>query len=67
MNGHAHFFHWGVVQISAANLTVIVIMLVIFGLAVLLRLPGAGHPTRPARPATRPAPHDATEATDDEH
>ena len=41
LNGHAHFFHWGVVQISAANLIVIVIMIVLFGLAVLLRLPGA--------------------------
>ena len=31
-----HYLHWGVVQISVANLTVIVLMLVLFGLAVLL-------------------------------
>ena len=40
-----HYLHWGVVQISVANLTVIVLMLVLFGLAVLLPFPH-GHEVR---------------------
>jgi hypothetical protein len=40
--------HWGVVQISAANLITIAIMIVLFVLAVLLRLPsGHGADKRP--------------------
>lgn len=35
------FFHWGVVQISAANLLVIVIMVVVFVLALVLPFPTA--------------------------
>ena len=34
--GHAHFLHWGVVQISLANFVVIVLMVVVF----VLRLVG---------------------------
>ena len=34
------YLHWGVIQISVANLTVIALMLVIFGLALLLPFPG---------------------------
>lgn len=37
-----HYLHWGVVQISVANLTVIVLMLVLFALAVLLPFPRGG-------------------------
>ncbi|MDQ2797286.1 MAG: hypothetical protein M3Y06_09005 [Actinomycetota bacterium] len=37
LGGHAHFVHWGVVQISLANLIVIVLMLVVFVLAVVLQ------------------------------
>lgn len=48
LNGHAYFVHWGVVQISAANLITIAIMIVLFVLAVLLRLPsGHGADKRP--------------------
>jgi len=36
LGGHAHFLHWGVIQISLANLIVIVVMLVVFGLAVVI-------------------------------
>ena len=36
---HAYFLHWGVVQISLANFLVIVVMLVVFGLALLLPFP----------------------------
>jgi hypothetical protein len=39
LGGHAHFLHWGVVQISLANLIVIVLMLVVFALAVIVPFP----------------------------
>ena len=39
LGGHAHFVHWGVVQISLANLIVIALMLVVFALALLLPFP----------------------------
>ncbi len=39
LNGHAHFVKWGVIQISLANLIVILLMLVVFGLAIYFRLP----------------------------
>ncbi|MGI8665312.1 MAG: hypothetical protein ACR2N4_04690 [Jatrophihabitans sp.] len=39
LGGHAHFLHWGVIQISLANLIVIVLMLVVFALAVLIPFP----------------------------
>jgi hypothetical protein len=41
LNGHAHFLHWGVVQISLANLIVIALMVVIFALALLVKFPHA--------------------------
>jgi uncharacterized membrane protein len=39
LGGHAHFLHWGVVQISLANLIVIVLMLIVFTLAVVIPFP----------------------------
>jgi hypothetical protein len=39
LGGHAHFLHWGVVQISLANLIVIVLMIVVFALAVAIPFP----------------------------
>ncbi len=42
LGGHAHFLHWGVIQISLANLIVIVLMLAVFALALLLPFP-QGH------------------------
>jgi hypothetical protein len=52
LGGHAHFLHWGVVQISLANLVVIVLMLVVFALAILAPFPHARDDTDP-RPADR--------------
>ena len=40
LNGPGRYFHWGVVQISAANLVVIAIMVGIFVAALLLPFPG---------------------------
>jgi uncharacterized membrane protein len=41
LGGHAHFVHWGVIQISLANLVVLLLMVVVFALAVTIRLPHA--------------------------
>lgn len=40
LNGPGHYLHWGVVQISVANLTVIILMIVLFVAALLLPFPG---------------------------
>lgn len=39
LNHLGHYVHWGVVQISVANLIVIGLMLVIFAAALLLPFP----------------------------
>ena len=39
LNGPGHYLSWGVIQISAANLVVIAVMLVIFALAIALPFP----------------------------
>jgi hypothetical protein len=40
MDSPGTFLHWGVIQISVANLLVIIVMLVVFVLALLLPFPG---------------------------
>lgn len=39
MNGPFHYFDWGFIHISVANLIVILLMVVIFTLAVVLPFP----------------------------
>ena len=39
LNHRGHYLHWWVVQISAANLVVILLMLALFVLALLLPFP----------------------------
>lgn len=39
LNGHAYYLHWGVIQISLANLLVIVVMILLFVAALLLPFP----------------------------
>jgi len=39
LNGTGNYLHWGVIQISVANLIVIGIMIVLFVLALLLPFP----------------------------
>ena len=39
LNGTGHYVHWGVVQISVANLVVVVAMIIVFVLAVVLPFP----------------------------
>lgn len=40
LNHPGHYVHWGVIQISVANLVVIAIMIVLFVLALVLPFPG---------------------------
>ena len=37
-----YYIHWGVIRLSAANLIVIVLMLVVFAAAVLVPFPRGG-------------------------
>jgi hypothetical protein len=39
LGGTGAYVHWGVIQISVANLVVIVLMLVVLGLAIVLPFP----------------------------
>jgi hypothetical protein len=39
LNHPGHYLHWGVIQISVANLVVIILMLALFVLALLLPFP----------------------------
>jgi hypothetical protein len=40
LNHPGHYVHWGVIQISVANLVVIGVMIAIFVAAILLPFPG---------------------------
>jgi len=40
LNTPGNYLHWGVIQISLANLVVIVLMIVVFLLALFLPFPG---------------------------
>jgi hypothetical protein len=40
MDSQGRYLHWGVIQISVANLVVIVLMLVVFVVALLAPFPG---------------------------
>lgn len=39
LNGTGHYVHWGVVQVSVANLVVVGLMVLVFVAAVLLPFP----------------------------
>jgi hypothetical protein len=39
MNAATHYFHWGFILITAANLIVIALMILVFILAVVLAFP----------------------------
>jgi len=39
LNGPGHYLHWGVIQISVANLVVVGIMVLVFVLALVLPFP----------------------------
>jgi hypothetical protein len=39
LNGPGHYLHWGVIQLSVANLVVVGVMLLVFVLALVLPFP----------------------------
>ena len=45
LNGPGHYVHWGFVQISVANLVVILLMIAVFVLAIVLPFPRRKDPT----------------------
>jgi hypothetical protein len=42
LNKRPYYIHWGVIRLSAGNLIVIVLMLVVFAAAVLVPFPKGG-------------------------
>src|SRR5258708_21248791 len=48
LNGQGKFLHWSFIDISLANLIVIVVMMIIFGLALLIKFPRADRGILPA-------------------
>ncbi len=46
LKGPGHYVHWGFIQISVANLVVIVLMVAVFVLAILLPFPRRKDPNR---------------------
>ena len=44
LNGHAYYLHWGVIQISLANLIVIVLMILLFAAGLLVKFPHKDEP-----------------------
>jgi hypothetical protein len=39
LNGSGHYIHWGFIQMSVANLVVILLMILVFILAIVLPFP----------------------------
>jgi hypothetical protein len=46
LGGTGHYVHWGFIQLSVANLLVILLMIVVFVLAILLPFPRRGRRNR---------------------
>jgi ABC-type proline/glycine betaine transport system permease subunit len=46
LGGSGHYVHWGFIQLSVANLVVILSMIVVFILAILLPFPKRRGPDR---------------------
>jgi hypothetical protein len=53
LNQPAHYVHWHFFQMSVANVSVIVAMLIVFALAILLPFPGARRRAADRRAAER--------------
>jgi hypothetical protein len=60
-----HYLHWGFIQISVANLLVIIVMAVTFVLALLLPFPhSSATTTTPVPPPTKAAEEQMSERTE---
>lgn len=46
LGGTGSYLHWGFIEISVANLVVILLMILVFVLAILLPFPGHGRRNR---------------------
>jgi hypothetical protein len=46
LNGSGHYVHWGFVQLSVANLVLILLMIVVFILAIVLPFPRRKGPSQ---------------------
>jgi len=42
LDGTGKYIHWGVIQLSLANLVVIAVVLILFVAAILIPFPGGG-------------------------
>ncbi len=42
LGGTGHYIHWGFIQLSVANLVVIIAMIVVFALAIIIPFPRHG-------------------------
>ena len=58
LGGTGKYFHWGFIQISAANLVVIILMVVVFVLAILLPFPKRKGDRQCCLLYTSPSPRD---------
>jgi hypothetical protein len=47
MADSVYYFHWGVVQISLANLLVVAVMVIVFLAAIAVQLPRSPEETHP--------------------
>ena len=55
LNHPGHYLHWGVIQISVANLVIVALMIVLFVAAVLLPFP-KDRPSQQASPTDEDRP-----------
>ena len=47
LSGNGHYIHWGFIQISVANVVVILLMILVFVAAILLPFPRRKEEDRP--------------------
>jgi hypothetical protein len=47
LNHHASYVHWHFIQLSVSNLVVIVLMVIVFWAAILIRFPSHGTREKP--------------------
>ena len=47
LNHHASYVHWHFIQLSVSNIVVIVLMVIVFWAAILIRFPSHGMREKP--------------------
>ena len=66
LNGPGRFLHWSIFTVSEANLVLIVVMVVIFGAALIIPFPGHAKRTEESRSEIRPGANDIDDQSVDE-